>query len=78
MSDEQLQHLVKMANQIALNMAAFGDEAVVAEKTADHLRRFWTPAMRDELSEHWRTGADDLSPVVCRALENASRECASG
>ena len=73
MSDEQLQHLVKMANQIALNLSAFGDESVVADKTADHLRRFWTPAMRGELSAHWRAGADDLSPVVCRALESESR-----
>jgi len=64
----RVQQLVKMANQIALNMAPWGDEEAVAGRTADHLRRFWTPAMRDQLQAYWRDGGADLSPAVVRAL----------
>ena len=69
MSHSQVKHLVQMANQIALNMAAWGDQAEVAEKTRDHMSRFWTPAMREKLAEHARAGGEGLSPAVMRMLE---------
>lgn len=45
------EQLVKMAHQIALNLAAEGDEDHVAGKAAEHIRKFWTPAMRSSLVE---------------------------
>jgi hypothetical protein len=43
---QDVQRLVKMANQIADNFG-FHDDTVA--RTADHLRRFWAPSMRDKL-----------------------------
>jgi len=68
MAARQIDHLVKMANQIVLNMAPWGDEQAVAAKTAEHLEKFWTAAMREQLLNHCRHSADDLSPVVTLAL----------
>jgi formate dehydrogenase subunit delta len=41
-------NLVYMANQIARNFAAQGDEAAIAA-TADHITLFWAPRMKAEL-----------------------------
>ena len=68
MSPRQIEHLVKMANQIALNMAPWGDEEAVAEKIGEHIAKFWTPAMRRQLLDYHCAGGDGLAPVVTRAL----------
>ena len=62
----QLDHLVKMANQIALNLGAGHDDAA-ATRTAQHISRFWTPAMRRQLIEYWRAGGA-VEPVVAACL----------
>jgi formate dehydrogenase subunit delta len=67
-TSRQIDHLVKMANQIALNLAAWGDEETVAQKTAEHIEKFWTPAMRRELLAYQRAGGAELAPAVRRAL----------
>lgn len=58
--------LVKMADQIARNLGAGRDDAA-AERTAQHLRRFWTPAMRRQLADFRRAGGA-VAPVVAMAL----------
>ena len=68
MSGTQTDHLVRMANQIALNMAAWGDEEAVARMTGEHIRKFWTPAMRAQLLDYRRAGGGDLSPVILRVV----------
>lgn len=40
--------LIHMANQIARNFAALGDEAAIAA-TAEHIRKFWDPRMKAAL-----------------------------
>lgn len=57
----EIEHLVKMANQIADNFS-FHDDAV--ERTADHLQRFWAPAMRRKLIDYHAGGGDGLRPAV--------------
>jgi formate dehydrogenase subunit delta len=72
---KQIEQLVKMANQIALNLGAGHDEAAAA-RTAQHLGRFWTPAMRRQLLEFWHAGGA-VTPVVASALaalEEANRD----
>lgn len=61
--------LVRMANQIATFFdSQKGEDA--AEKTAQHLRDFWDPRMRAELSRALETGeADGLSPTARAAAE---------
>ena len=47
MSQSALDRLVKMVNQIALNMGANGSDVTVADQVAQHLQKFWSPAMKN-------------------------------
>ena len=69
MSPSQIERLVKMANQIALNLDVGGDEEAVAKKACEHLDKFWTPAMREALTAYWQQGGEGVSPVLSRALD---------
>lgn len=65
MHHDQTATLFKMVNQIAANFSAYEkDEA--AERLANHLKRFWAPAMRKQLMN--ATDNDELSPVAKKAL----------
>lgn len=69
MSGQQIEHLVKMANQIALN---FGEQRNLTEavrKTGEHLEKFWTRAMREQLSTYAAQGGEQLSPAVSLLLQ---------
>ena len=56
--------LASMANQIARNFAAMGQDAAI-EETARHIRLYWDPRMREGLR-----AADpaSLSPIAQAAL----------
>ena len=73
MSAGQIDQLVKMANQIARNLAAWGDEVEVAAKTGEHIEKFWTRAMRQQLMDFWHAGGEGLSPAVCRVLASSDQ-----
>jgi formate dehydrogenase subunit delta len=57
-------HLVTMANEIAAFFAAEPDRNVAAEQVANHLRRFWAPKMREELTRHAQAGGAGLSDLA--------------
>lgn len=63
---QEVEHLLKMANQIADNFR-FHDDAV--DRLTDHLQRFWAPSMRKKLIELSRTGGGGLRPEVREAVE---------
>lgn len=66
-----VQRLVTMANDIARYFASEPDREAAVEAVADHLRKFWTPAMREQLVQHLEDGAvglDDLSSKAVRRL----------
>jgi len=42
--------LLRMAGQIAANVTVSDDPEVIAERTADHLNRFWDARMRNQLA----------------------------
>ena len=67
MADAHENQLIKMAQQIALNMAAEGDAQ--AGKTAAHIKKFWTPAMRQRLIDHVRKTSTDVPPAVALAVD---------
>lgn len=71
MTDTQVTHLVKMAQQIALNMAAEGDAQ--SQSAAAHIRKFWTPAMREQLVDHTRAHGGEVPEEVCRVVELLAR-----
>lgn len=58
--------LVKMANQIAMNLRVHEHDRAV-EETAAHLRSFWTPKMRRSLADHAAAGGDGLEPIAREA-----------
>jgi formate dehydrogenase subunit delta len=71
MSASEIDHLVMMANQIALNIGAQQDVKALAAKTGDHISRFWTKAMQEQLHKYWQAGGEGLEPAVVIMLESA-------
>lgn len=69
MADEQLKQLIKKANQIALNNSALGDPQVVIEKVHEHLKKFWSPLMKQQLRAYIGQGQQDLSPEAYEAAK---------
>lgn len=55
-----------MANQIAANFAAQGEDTAVAD-IADHLQKFWEPRMRRALLALVASGGQNLDPLVIAA-----------
>jgi formate dehydrogenase subunit delta len=64
--------LVRMAEQITANMRFTEDEAVVAERVADHINRFWDPRMKEAIREHARLRDSDFSPPLRAAIKQLS------
>ncbi|MDG0969387.1 MAG: formate dehydrogenase subunit delta [Porticoccaceae bacterium] len=66
MNTEKLDRLVKMINQISLNMASNGSEGEVALLVASHLEKFWSPPMITTLCSE----ADEqmLAPISVKAV----------
>ena len=71
MTGEETTRLVTLANRIAANLAFYEDGA---ERTADHLRRFWAPSMRHGLVQHLTAGGEGLTAVARGAAECLARE----
>lgn len=64
----QVDHLVKMANQIALNFGERRDLEQASRRTAEHMLKFWTRDMREQLTGYISSGGEDVSPAVRAAL----------
>lgn len=73
-----LQKLVRMANQIAANLDYGADQEKTAAAVADHLRRFWTPLMLDELVDGLEAGEAELSVTAARAVEQLASQRRAG
>ena len=58
------QHLVAMANQIARNLAAQGEDSASAQ-TAQHITDFWDPRMKAAILQ---ADPATLSPIAAAAL----------
>ncbi len=63
----QTPELIRMANQIAANFAHHRVDQGAAE-VAEHIKLFWTPSMRDELSLWIDDGGEELHPLVLEAF----------
>lgn len=59
------ERLIQLANQIAANLVAQGDQ-IAAAQTAQHIVDFWDPAMRAAVLQVDRT---KLSAIARRAIE---------
>ncbi len=64
----KIEKLVRMANQIAMNLEFGGNREKAASGVADHLTRFWEPSMRAAIIEHYRSGGEGLSETAALAV----------
>jgi len=55
--------VVRMANQIARNFAVLGEDEAAAA-TAEHIRQFWDPRMKDAFLS---CEESELDPIVRKA-----------
>ncbi len=70
----QAEKLVRMANQIAANLEYGSDKTKAIAAVVDHLRRFWSPLMREEIVNHDDQGDIKLSEVAKRAVAQLAQE----
>jgi formate dehydrogenase subunit delta len=63
----EIQRLVYMANQIGKFFATEDPKTAVA-MTADHLKKFWTPGMRQEILTHVERGGGGLDGPTHQAV----------
>lgn len=63
----ETERMLHKANQIALNFAAYPRAQAVAA-IADHLRKFWTPAMRQQIARHASSGGQGLHELAVEAV----------
>lgn len=67
---DELGHLVAMANDIARNFS-FQPDGVA--RIADHLQRFWAPSMRRKITEHVAAGGSGLADSAIEAVKSLRR-----
>jgi len=68
MSASKIERLVKMVNQISLNMSSNGPEDFVAMQVSEHLEKFWSPPMKNLISEHIAGQDIGLTPISLKAV----------
>jgi formate dehydrogenase subunit delta len=64
----ETEHMVHMANQIALFFAPYPKEEAITS-VADHLRKFWVPAMRKQIIEYVAGGGAGLNDLAVEAVK---------
>lgn len=69
--------LIYMANQIARNLAAQGDDEAVAA-TADHIAHYWDPHMRSRIVALAAERPDALSPIAAAAVRRMEPASTNG
>jgi len=67
MSSTELEHLIKMINQIADNITSEeGDDARACDVAA-HVKKFWAPSMIKTITEHADVDPKEFQPVALAA-----------
>lgn len=64
MTDKELAHLIKMANQITANLA-YGDAAELsATRVSNHITRFWAASMKSKILNYAKCDGSDLHEIA--------------
>ena len=64
--------MIRMANQIAAFFEAY-PRGEALDGIAKHIKSFWDPRMRQQLTEYMEGGGEELSPLVIAALAPKAR-----
>ena len=70
MSESKIERLVSVINQIALNMSANGTAEMVADQVAQHLEKFWSPPMKNLITEQPSDADLGLTPIAQMAIQS--------
>lgn len=68
MSENEVDHLVSMANEIAANIAPGKDSEAAELAVMNHLTKFWPPSLREKIVQSFEERIDDLQPVAAGAV----------
>jgi len=63
-SDQQLNNLIKMLDQIIANNLHQGDDDKVADVAADHLHKFWARSMKQQIITYANESPAELSALA--------------
>ena len=63
-----LESLLRMANDIADYFASEPDRALAIDGIATHIRRYWEPRMRRQISAHVEAGGQGLGDLALAAI----------
>ena len=69
MAEAQLEQLIRKTNQIAANYSALGDSQLITEKVYEHLAKFWSPLMKQQLRDYVSERDEGLSPEAYQAAK---------
>lgn len=69
MTNAQLDHLIRMANQIADNNTHHDTESEAVEMVTTHLKKFWARAMKQQIVEYALNDGQALNPVAKQAID---------
>ncbi|HUN26657.1 MAG TPA: formate dehydrogenase subunit delta [Steroidobacteraceae bacterium] len=72
-----VEHLVKMVNEIGEFFASESAPGQAPRDVATHLRRFWDPRMRREIIAHLRRGGAGLDELARSAVAILAAEAES-
>jgi formate dehydrogenase subunit delta len=70
----ETERLVKMANDISNFFNAEPDRASAIQGTADHIRKFWEPRMRQGIIHYRQSGGAGLSELAALAVDQLGKE----
>ena len=66
MSSIELEHLIKMLNQIADNVVIADEDE--AQCVAIHVNKFWTRSMKETVAQYAREDGSELKPAALNAV----------
>ncbi len=77
MSDQQLNNLIKMIDQIIANNLHHGDNDRVTDIAVDHLQKFWARSMKQQIIEYANSEPEQLSPLARATIEKLETQSVS-
>jgi len=62
-------NLIKMANNIGSFFKSEPDREVAIQGVAQHIRNFWEPRMRKQITDYINNGGGELMDIVAEAVK---------